>query len=144
MASDRRAPWPDGFDLLIFCAGVTAFVYVALAALQLLGVAPPAQEQTLFRYGGTAVLIMLLLVGSVSFLFGGLAARYLKRARARWLSGGIGGAYSLVTVVASAFIPLSQFGIGGKVLGVFILLFPAIGLFLGALTLKPAVADSAA
>jgi len=127
-------PWPAGIDALIFCGSVIVLFYAGLIGSS--GFQRLPMEQTIFRYGGTAVLIWLLLIGSVSFLIGVLVARRLRRMRARWLSAVIGGAYSLVFVGLSMLVPLARGSTGSKAQIAFLLLFPALGLIAGALLLK--------
>jgi len=127
-------PWPAWIDALIFCGSVIVLFYVGLIGFSGLPSLPMAQ--TIFRYGGTAVLIWLLLIGAASFLIGMLAARRLRRMRARWLPAVIGGAYSLAFVGLSMFVPLARGSTGSKALIAFLLLFPALALIAGALPLK--------
>jgi len=138
--SERSTPWPGWVDVLIFCGTVILFLYVGILGLgmlsDLLGFSRVPTEQTMFRYGGTAVLIWLLVVGSFSFLIGGFIVRRQRRTRARWLSAVVGGIYPIVMVFLSMFVPMQRGSPGAIALVVFLLLFPAVGLVIGALKLK--------
>jgi len=90
----------------------------------------------MFRYGGTAVLIWLLVVGTISFLIGGFVVRRLRRVRARWLSAVVGSLYSFVFVALSMSVPVRPGSLSGVALVMFLLLFPAVGLVVGSLKLK--------
>ena len=133
-------PWPDRIDLLIFCASLTLFVFAGIALVgtfaELLGVKLATHERTPFRYGGTAVFIGLLIIGTLSFLIGGFVARRLKRVRTRWLSAAVGALYSMVMVPMAMLVPLEPGSLAGIFYAGFQLFFPALGLNIGALMLK--------
>jgi len=130
----QAADWPDGYDLLSFLAGIVVFLVVGLLLGELLSKALGLSidpDKTVFQYGGTAVLLWLGLIGSVSFLFGGFVTRRMRRVRARWLSAIVGSVYALVFVILALLIPQGK-SLGGQVLIVWLFLFPAIGLPLAA------------
>ncbi|TMH66890.1 MAG: hypothetical protein E6H57_12830 [Betaproteobacteria bacterium] len=137
---ERGTPWPGGVDVVFFCGSIILFLYVGIIGLgtlsELLSFSKLPTEQTMFRYGGTAVLIWLLFVGTISFLIGGFFARRLRRMRARWLSAVVGGIYSVVVVALSMFVQMQPRSLGGIALVVFLFLFPAVGLVIGASKLK--------
>ena len=103
--SERSTPWPVGTDVLIFCGGIILFLYVGIIGLgtlaDILSLSRTHTEQTISRYGGTAILIWLLVVGTISFLVGGFFVRRLRRVRARWLSAAVGSIYSFGVVALS-------------------------------------------
>lgn len=140
--AERSARWPNGYDVLVFCGSVVMFMIVggfAFDALSdLFGLAKVPTKQTLFQYGGTAVLIWLLLVGTVSFLVGGFVVRRMNRMPARWLSGAVGASYAFTFTVLAILTPVGP-GAGsgaGRFLFAFLFFFPSVGLILGALKLK--------
>ena len=138
--SERRIPWPGGGDVLIFCGSIILFLYIGIIGLgtlsELLSFSRLPTEQTMFRYGGTAILIWLLFVGTISFLIGAFFVRRLRRIRARWLSAVVGSIYSFVVVALSMFVQMQPRSSASVALVVFVLLFPAVGLVIGALKLK--------
>ena len=142
-ADDPNAPWPDGFDVLLFCGAIAIFTFGGIATFgilsDLLGLARVPEAQSMFQYGGTAVLIWLLFAGTFSFLMGGFVVRRMKRMRARWLSGVVGAIYAFVFTGLAILVPISRGGLAGPVLVAFVLLFPAVGLILGSLKLKRSI-----
>jgi len=140
---NRSAPWPGWIDLLIFWGSIIVALVGGIVALDALSdvleFATVPEKQSIFQYGGTAVLVWLLFVGTLSFLVGGFAVRRMRRARARWLSGVAGALYAFVFVALSLFVPMSRGSLGGQVFVAFFFLFPAVGLLLGSLRLKRSI-----
>ena len=136
--NNGNPPWPGWIDMLIFCGSITVFVFLGIAGIVTLspiaGFALLPQEQTVFRYGGTTVLITILLQGTVSFLIGEFVVRRMKRMRCRWLSAAVGSTYTLVYVALSMLIPMGSPNETIYVTWAFF--FPAAGLILASLKLK--------
>jgi hypothetical protein len=141
-SSERSTPWPGGVDVLIFCGSIVLFLYVGIFAVgtlsELASFSRIPLEQTMFRFGGTAVLVWLLFVGTISFLFGGFFVRRLRRIRARWYSAFVGGTYSFVFVALSMSVQMQPGSPGVRALIAFLFLFPAVALVIGALKLRRA------
>ena len=129
--------------MLIFCGSIFAFMFVggatSVGLSLLLGLAKVPEKESIFQYGGTAVLICLLFIGSFSFLVGAFVVRRMRRMRARLLSCAVGAIYAFVFTGLALLVPMQRGGLAGTILVAFLFLFPAVGLILGSLKLTRSI-----
>ena len=134
-----NTPWPNWYDVLVFWVGIFIFMFAGVATFgglsDLLGLPKVPERESIFQYGGTAILIWLLFVGAFSFLIGGFVVRRMKRMRARWLSGVVGAGYAFVFTGLALLVPMQRGSLAGISFVAFLFLFPAVGLIVGSLKL---------
>jgi len=138
---DKKPPVLSWTKALIFWVSVTILFILGASVFpqisKVFGLALPDPEQTAWRYEGWAALLWALIFGTISFYIGALIARHMKITVSHLLSAVVGGIYAIVFAPLVMLTPLEPSdNFLGKISVAWYLLFPAVGIILGALLPK--------
>jgi hypothetical protein len=136
---EHRLRWRMRKHVLLFAVGtfVGSFLPVLLAPItSWLGMTAVNEEQTILKYGGTAMLLNCLFFGTLFFSIGAALAKRFFNEPAQWSSVVVGGIYSAVVFMLALFVPMERGSVSGILFAMWLILFPGLAVAASSLFLK--------
>ena len=136
---ENQLRWRIRKHVFLFAIGtfVGSFLpFLLVPAVELLGISPVKEDQTILKYGGTALLLNCLFFGTLLFSIGAAVAKRFLPEPVQWSSVVAGGIYSAGAFVAAIFIPMTRGSLGVILFAVWLILFPGFAAAASSLLLK--------
>jgi hypothetical protein len=126
---DPQLRWRIRKHVLLFAVGifVGAFLWLPFApAASWLGISVVKEDQSILKYGGTAMLVNCLVFGTLFYSIGAVFAKRFLPEPGQWSSAVVGGIYSGVAFLAVLFIPMPRGSASGMTFLLWLILFPIL------------------
>ena len=136
---NNQTRWKAWKHVLLFAVGTVvgsflSFLFVPVAAW--LDMTTVSEEQSILKYGGTALLLNCLIVGTLLFSIGAVIVKRFLTEPARWSSAVAGAIYSSGAFMLALFVPMARGSVGVILYSVWLILFPVLALTVSSLLLK--------
>ena len=126
---EQHLRWQIRNHVMVFAAGAFVGSFSPLLLVPVasaLGLSTVNEEQSILRYGGTALLLICLFFGTLVFSIGAAIAKRFLHEPALWSSAAVGFIYSAVVFMAAIFILMARGSVGGIFFAVWLILFPGL------------------